>query len=63
MELIPGPDDLPALLPDDLHQLRHLLLPPAQLLQHGNHREPDGDVDDDHPTHQRCDQAGTNYAF
>ena len=37
VELIPGPDDLSALLPDDLHQLRHLLLPPPQLFQHSHH--------------------------
>ena len=50
-------DDLPAFNASDCHQLFNVLLQAAQLFQHGNNSELDGDADDDKLADQRDDQA------
>ena len=40
------------------YQLRNFLLQVAELLQHGDHSEPDGDVDHHHLADQRDQEVG-----
>ena len=50
-------DDLSAFFAFDYHQLFNVILQAAELFQHGNHGELDGDADDHEPADQRDDKA------